>query len=96
VLRLCAGRRVGLLQAAARNFELVNHHATEFLMYFGAVPEASLALGAVTWLQASGGAAVALVRPRFDVGLDGGARSLPLDAPHWLRGELGLTPVQIF
>jgi hypothetical protein len=95
-LRLCAGPRVGVLHAAARNFRVQNHRADEFLMYFGVIPELSVALASSTWLQLGAGAAVALVRPQFKVGLDGGARSLSLDAAHWLRGELGLTLVQIF
>jgi hypothetical protein len=95
-LSLCAGPRAGVFHAAARGFTVVNHRADEFLLYFGALPEVSLALGPATWLRFGAGGAVALVHPRFHVGLDAGARSLALSAPGWLRAELGLTLVQNF
>lgn len=95
-LRLCVGPRLGLFHARGRDFDVQNERATEFLMYLGVTPEASLALAEGTWLQLSAGVAFALVRPRMGVAFDGGRRWRELSAPDWLRAELALSLVQIF
>jgi hypothetical protein len=95
-LRLCVGPRLGLFLARARDFNVQNARAAEFLMYLGVTPEASLALGSSTWLQLSAGAAISLVRPRMRVAFGDGTRWRELAALDWLRAELSLSLVQIF
>jgi hypothetical protein len=95
-LRLCAGPRVGLMRVRARDFALRNDRTTEFLLYLGLMPELALALGPNTSLQLGIAAALALLRPRFGVGLDSGLRVSALSTPSWLRTELLLSLVQIF
>lgn len=95
-LRACAGPRFGLVYARAQNFALQNDQTTQFLLYFGVVPEASLALGPTTWLQLNAGAAVGLVRPRIAVAFGDGQSRTVLSALRWLRAELMLSLVQIF
>lgn len=95
-LRVCAGPRLGLLYASARDFALRNDEATQFLLYFGVAPEASLALGRNTWLQLSTGAAVGLMRPRIAVAFGDGQSRTVLPALRTLRAELMLSLLQIF
>jgi hypothetical protein len=95
-LRLCGGPRVGLVHARAREFRLQNERATELALYLGLMPEVSLALGPDTWLRFGVAGALALVRPRFGVGIDDVQRWTPLSSPRWLRAELALSLVQIF
>jgi hypothetical protein len=95
-VRLCVGPRFGLMYARGRDFGVENQAARKFLMYVGALPELALRLGGNTWLQLAAGAAVALVRPRFLVGLARGRQVVELADPAVFRSELTLSVVQIF
>jgi hypothetical protein len=95
-LRLCVGPHFGIVHAASRGFIVRNRNATELSLYFGVLPELALALTATTWLQLSGGIAVALQRPKFALELQDVATPLALDGPNVLRTEIGLTVLQIF
>lgn len=95
-LRVCGGPRAGWMFVRARDFALRNDAATEFLLYLGVQPELGLALGPRTALQLGIAAALALIRPRFGVGLQSGERVSALASPSAIRAELSLTLVQIF
>jgi hypothetical protein len=95
-LRLCTGPRVGFMLARSQDFALQTKGAGVTLLYLGVGPEASFRLGPATWLQLGAGIAVALLRPQFFVGIDGGERVRVFDEPTLMRGELGLSLAEIF
>jgi hypothetical protein len=95
-LRLCAGPRVGVMHGRGRDFGVQNLSASEPLVHLGLTPELALRLASGTWLQLGAGAALAIMRPRFQVAVDGGRRIVELPHPALLRGELGMSIVQIF
>lgn len=95
-LRLCGGPRVALMVGRGRDFNVDNLSANEWAVYVGLAPELALRLATATWLQLGAGGALAAVRPRFQVGIDGGQQVVELKDPGLLRGELGLSLVQIF
>lgn len=66
------------------------------LLYLGVLPEVSLRLRAATRLQLGVGISVALIRPQFFVGLDGGERVLVFAEPTVVRSELAISLAQIF
>jgi len=95
-LRLCFGPRFGIVSAASRGFAVRNRDPTEFSLYLGALPEVAFAVTPTTWLQVTGGIALALQRPKFVVQFQGLDPSLQLDGPNALRAEIGLSLMQIF
>lgn len=95
-LRLCAGPRLGVVDARSRGFTIRNEHTALFYLYVGLLPEISVALSTTSWLHLDAGAAVALVRPRFTVGLDGGTRRTTLDTFTPLRAEIMLHLAHFF
>jgi hypothetical protein len=95
-LRLCGGPRVARMLGRGREFNVDNLSANKWAVYFALAPELAVRLASATWLQLGAGAALAAVRPRFQVGIDGGRQVVELKDPGLLRGELGLSLVQKF
>lgn len=95
-VRLCGGPRAGLMYARSERFALQTEGASAALLYMGLLPEVSLRLGDASWLQLGAGVALALMRPRFFVALDGGDRVRVFDDPAPVRAELTLSWTQIF
>jgi len=73
-LRLCGGPRVARMVGRGREFNVDNLSANEWAVYFGLAPELAVRLASATWLQLGAGAGLAVVRPRFQVGIDGGLK----------------------
>lgn len=95
-LRLCAGPRFGVMFARSEGFALQTKGTSAGLLYLGMQPEAAVRLGTKTSLQLGGGIGVALWRPRFYVGLDGGEHMRVFDEPAPVRAELTVSLAQIF
>jgi len=95
-LRLCGGPRIALVLGRGRDFAVENSSADELAVYVGLTPEVALQLAPATWLQFAAGAALAALRPRFQIGIESGRRSVELAYPALLRVDLGLSVVQIF
>jgi len=95
-LRLCGGPRVGVMLARGRDFSVDNLRARELLVYFGLTPELAFRLASATWLQLGMGAALAAVRPRFQIAVNGGRPILELSDPALARVDLMLSVVQRF
>lgn len=95
-LRLCGGPRIALVVGRGREFNVDNLSANEWAVYLGLVPELAVRLATATRLQLGAGAALAVARPRFQVGIDGGRQVVELKDPGLLRGEVVLSLVQIF
>jgi hypothetical protein len=95
-LRLCFGPRFGIVRASSRGFAVRNRNPTELSLYLGALPEVAFAVTSTTWLQLTGGIALALQRPKFVVQFQGLDPALQLDGPNAVRAEISLNVMQVF
>ena len=95
-LRACAGPRVSLIHASGSRFRLQNRAPLEPALHLGGALEGAAKLAASTWIRLHFDGGVALLRPRFVVEVQGEAEPSEVAGPELLRGEVGLSVVQIF
>jgi hypothetical protein len=95
-LRACLGPRFGVLYAESSGFAVQNTSNTELLVHIGTALEASLGLSDASWLELAAGVAVAVRRPRFVLNFATAQPPSRVAGPEVVRGEIGLSFVQIF